>query len=76
MKLGTQQLYPQGWAMKTDTFYGSPITPRPDYATLARAFAGHGETVEDPRAIRPALQRALEAVQGGRAALVDVILGS
>jgi acetolactate synthase-1/2/3 large subunit len=76
MKLGTQQLYPQGWALKTDTFYGSPITPRPDYAALARAFAGHGEIVEDPSQIRPALLRAVEAVQGGRAALVDVVLGS
>ena len=76
MKMGTQQLYPQGWAMKTDTFYGAPITPRPDYAALARAFAGYGETVEDPGEIRPALRRALEAVRGGKAALVDVILAS
>ena len=74
MKMGTQQLYPQGWAMKTNTFYGAPITPRPDYASLARAFDGYGETVEDPGEIRPALQRALEAVRGGRAALVDVVL--
>jgi len=76
MKMGTQQLYPQGWAVKTNTFYGAPITPRPDYAALARAFAGYGETVEDPEQIRAALQRALEAVRGGKAALVDVVLGS
>lgn len=76
MKLGTQQLYPQGWAVKTNTFYGAPITPHPDYAALARAFNGYGETVEDPGQIRPALQRALEAVRGGKAALVDVVLGS
>lgn len=75
MKLGIQQLYPQGWAEKTNTFYGAPITPRPDYAALARAFDGYGETVEDPRQIRPALLRALEAVRGDRAALVDVVLG-
>ncbi len=64
MKRGSQQLYPQGWSVKTNTFYGSAITPRPDYAAIARAFDGHGETVEDPEEIRPALQRALEAVQG------------
>jgi acetolactate synthase-1/2/3 large subunit len=74
MKRGVQQLYPQGWAVKTNTFYGSPITPRPDYAAIARAFAGYGETVEDPEGIRSALQRALEAVRGGKAALVDVVL--
>jgi acetolactate synthase-1/2/3 large subunit len=76
MRLGTQHLYPQGWAVRTETFYGAPITPRPDYAALARAFDGYGETVQDPDKIRPALQRALGAVRGGKAALVDVVLGS
>ncbi len=74
MKLGTQQLYPQGWAAQTSTFYGAPITPHPDYAALARAFNGYGELVEDPVQIRPALQRAIEAVRGGQSALVDVVL--
>jgi acetolactate synthase-1/2/3 large subunit len=74
MKLGTQQLYPQGWAAQTNTFYGAPITPHPDYAALARAFNGYGELVEDPAQICPALQRAVEVVRGGQAALVDVVL--
>ena len=76
MQLGTQQLYPQGWAVRTETFYGAPILPHPDYAAVARAYDGHGETVEAPDQIRPALQRAIEAVQAGKAALVDVVLGS
>jgi acetolactate synthase-1/2/3 large subunit len=76
MKRGVQQLYPQGWAVKTNTFYGAAIAPRPDYAAIARAFDGYGETVEDPGKIRPALQRALEAVRGGKVALVDVVLGN
>ncbi len=74
MKLGTRQLYPQGWAEQTSTFYGAPITPHPDYAALARAFNGYGELVEDPLQIRPALQRAIEVVRGGQSALVDVVL--
>ena len=76
MRLGTQQLYPQGWAARTETFYGAPILPHPDYAAVARAYDGHGETVEAPDQIRPALQRAIEAVRAGKAALVDVVLGS
>ncbi len=76
MKYGTQQLYPQGWAVQADTFYGAPIHPRPDYASLARAFGGHGETVEEPQQIGPALLRGLEAVSQGKAALVDVGLDS
>jgi acetolactate synthase-1/2/3 large subunit len=74
MKLGTQQLYPQGWAAQTNMFYGAPITPHPDYAALAHAFNGHGELVEDPTQIRPALQRAIELVREGKSALVDVVL--
>jgi acetolactate synthase-1/2/3 large subunit len=76
MKLGTQQLYPQGWAVKTNTFYGAPITPHPDYAAIARAFDGYGEMIEDPGQLRPALLRAIEAVREGKAALVDVVLAS
>jgi thiamine pyrophosphate-dependent acetolactate synthase large subunit-like protein len=74
MKLGVQHLYPKGWAVQTDTFYGAPITPHPDYGALARAFGGYGEMVEDPEHVRPTLQRAIEAVRGGQAALVDVVL--
>jgi acetolactate synthase-1/2/3 large subunit len=76
MRLGTQQLYPQGWAVRTETFYGAPILPHPDYAAVARAYDGHGETVEAPDQVRPALQRAMEAVRAGKAALVDVLIGS
>jgi acetolactate synthase-1/2/3 large subunit len=76
MRLGTQQLYPQGWAARTETFYGAPILPHPDYAGIARAYDGHGETVEEPGQLRSALQRAIEAVRAGKAALVDVVLGS
>jgi acetolactate synthase-1/2/3 large subunit len=43
-----------------------------DYAGVARALGGHGERVEDPAELRPALERAIESVEGGRAALVEV----
>jgi acetolactate synthase-1/2/3 large subunit len=76
MQLGTQHLYPQGWAVRTETFYGAPILPHPDYAAIARAYDGYGETVEEPGQIRPALLRAIAAVRAGKAALVDVVLGS
>ena len=46
----------------------------PDYAALARAFDGYGEKVEDPGQVRAALQRGLEAVAGGRLALLDMRL--
>ncbi|MPZ99964.1 MAG: acetolactate synthase [Dehalococcoidia bacterium] len=44
-------------------------TPGARYDKLMEAFGGHGEHVERPEEIRPALERAFAA---GRAALVDV----
>jgi acetolactate synthase-1/2/3 large subunit len=66
--------YPEGWAMRTGKFIGTSITPRPDYAMLARAFGGEGERVEKPDEVRAALKRGLEAIGNGRLALVHVVL--
>lgn len=74
MKGGLLRYYPQGWAVQTGIFHGTEIQPGPDYAAIARAFGGHGERVEDPAAVRPALERAVEQVAAGRLALVDVVL--
>jgi len=68
-------LYPDGWASRTNTFYGVHIAPNPDYAQLLKAFDGYGEKVEDPQEIVPALGRAWAEIQKGRPALLDVILG-
>ena len=66
--------YPQGYAVKTNQFVGTSITPCPDYAMLAKAFGGHGEKVEQPAEVRAALQRGLEAAARGKLALVHLVL--
>jgi acetolactate synthase-1/2/3 large subunit len=66
--------FPGGLAVQTDRFAGTSIAPRPDYVMLARAYGGTGERVERPADVRPALQRGLEAVAGGRLALVHMVL--
>jgi acetolactate synthase-1/2/3 large subunit len=43
------------------------------YDQIARALGGHGEYVEEPEEIRPALQRAAAAVAAGTPALVNVV---
>jgi thiamine pyrophosphate-dependent acetolactate synthase large subunit-like protein len=50
--------------------------PPVDFATVARGFGIYAEgPVEDARALRPALERALKVVVGeGRAALVDAVV--
>jgi len=66
--------YPQGFAVKTNQFIGTSITPRPDYVKLAEAFGGQGERVEKPADVRAALQRGFDAVAKGRVALVHLVL--
>ena len=66
--------FPDGWAVRSRKFAGTSIMPRPDYAALARAYGGHGETVDAPGEVRAALRRALDAVARGQLALVHVVL--
>jgi thiamine pyrophosphate-dependent acetolactate synthase large subunit-like protein len=73
-KAGIPQHYPDGWAVKARRFVGTSIAPSPDYAAVATAFGGFGEKVTDPRQVRAALVRGLEAVSSGRVALVDMTL--
>jgi acetolactate synthase-1/2/3 large subunit len=68
-----------GWGMIRSVqhaFYGRERTvatslPFTRYDRLVEALGGEGETVEDPRRLRPALERALG---GGRVACLNVIL--
>ena len=51
-------LYPEGWARSTDTFPLTALTPAPAYEEIVRAFDGHGERVDRPADVGPALERA------------------
>ncbi len=42
------------------------------FEKFAEMLGGHGESVRDPKDIRPALDRAREAVQSGQSALVNI----
>ena len=50
---------------------GNMLSPVP-YGKFAEMLGGHGEEVRDPKQIRPALDRAREAVAGGKPALVNI----
>lgn len=59
---------------------GDPDRERPGrdlgytrYDRMAEALGAHGEYVEDPEKIVPALRRALSAVEAGRPAVVNVV---
>lgn len=73
-KSGVPRYFPDGWAVRTKKFVGISITPSPDYGTIARAFDGYGEKVEEPGQVRAALGRGLKAVATGQVALIDIRL--
>jgi acetolactate synthase-1/2/3 large subunit len=73
-KSGVPKYYPGGWAVKTNRYAGLNIAPCPDYATIAKAFDGYGEKVEEPGDVRKAVERGLRAAASGQLALIDVRL--
>lgn len=73
-KSGVPRYFPDGWAVRKKNFIGISIVPSPDYATLARAFDGYGEKVEEPGAVRGAIERGLKSVAAGQLALIDIRL--
>ncbi len=58
------------------TWVGSKIEdPDIDFASLARAMGVFGEgPISNPNDLRPALERAIDVVEGGEPALVDVVI--
>jgi acetolactate synthase-1/2/3 large subunit len=73
-KQNVPRYYPDGWAVRTNTFVGTSITPPPDYAAMVGLFGGRGEMVERPEDVRPALERGLRALKAGSLVLVDMRL--
>ena len=51
---------------------GADISTPPDYAGIAQACNAYGHTVEDPADVVPALKEAIQQVQSGRPAVLDV----
>lgn len=73
-KRPVEQLFPGGASVRANEFPGVRFDAPPDYAALARSCQAHGERVEDPRELAPAIERALRATREGRPAVLDLIL--
>jgi acetolactate synthase-1/2/3 large subunit len=70
----TRGVYPDGWAVKTNSFPFSDLSPSLDFEMICQAAGGYGERVEDPAEVPAALERALQAVQvEGRQALLNIV---
>ena len=65
--------YPSGVAAREKLFYGVHING-PDYSTVANLTGGHGARIDQPAALKDALTEALASVEGGRTAILNVML--
>jgi len=73
MQKGHVHHYPDGAAETAHMHLGSRLNG-PDYETLGSHFGFHGERVDDPQALKAALQTAMQKVQDGNTAIVNVML--
>lgn len=70
----TASVHLEGWAVKTNNFPLSELSPSPAYEVICQASGGYGERVEEPDEVLPALKRALQTVkEEGRQAVLNVI---
>ena len=72
-RLPVYGLFPDGASARRKTAVGTRFSYAPDYPALAAACHAHGERVEQAEDLVPALRRALEAVDSGRAAVVECV---
>ncbi|MCH7786604.1 MAG: thiamine pyrophosphate-requiring protein [Chloroflexi bacterium] len=64
--------YSTSYSEKTNNWVGMGLGPSVDFAMVAEACRAYGEIVTDPAEVKPALERAMEQVRNGRAAVLDV----
>ena len=73
VRRATLGMYPDGEAAKSNKPPFIDLDDLPAFETVCAASGGYGERVEDPQQLPGALKRALEAVDRGQQALVNVI---
>jgi acetolactate synthase-1/2/3 large subunit len=73
VRRATLSMFKDGVAGETDGRFLADLDPSPPFDEFVKAQGGHGERVERPQDVPAALKRALDAVRGGRQALLNVI---
>jgi acetolactate synthase-1/2/3 large subunit len=73
VRRATLGMYPDGEASRSNKPPFIDLDDLPAFETVCQAAGGYGERVEDPQQLPGALKRALEAVDRGQQALVNVI---
>ena len=73
MQTGHLHHYPDGVAQAAEMWHGVAIDG-PDYAELGKPFGLPGQKVENPAELPDAIRNALRAVEGGKTAILNVVL--
>jgi acetolactate synthase I/II/III large subunit len=73
MEKGHIHHYPDGVAEGAQIHLGSRLEG-PDYENLGSHFGFHGERVDEPGRLKAALEMALQKVQGGTTAILNVVV--
>jgi acetolactate synthase-1/2/3 large subunit len=71
VKESTLRVFPGGEAKASDQFQAG-LLPNAEFSKIGEAFGAHAEKVVNPEDVPAALKRAVEAVRGGKAALLHV----
>jgi len=76
VKSAVQRVYPKGTAAETDQFQSRLMSGRQgerrDFSAVAKAFGAFGECVAEPDELAAAIDRALAALDDGKAAVLHI----
>jgi acetolactate synthase-1/2/3 large subunit len=75
VKEAVLRVYPDGEAAQANEFQARLPGQQRHFEQVAQAFGGYGECVSDPADVPPAIARCLQALQDGRAAVLNVQIG-
>lgn len=73
VRQSTLDVYPEGRAAKANVMPLTELKPSPDFEKVIETCGGHGEKVEGPAAVMPALERSFAAVRGGTPATLNIM---
>jgi acetolactate synthase-1/2/3 large subunit len=73
VRQSTLDVYPDGHAAKANAMPLTELKPSPDFEKVIETCGGHGEKVESPADVIPALERGLAAVRSGTPATLNIM---
>jgi acetolactate synthase-1/2/3 large subunit len=71
VKESTLRVFPSGEAKEAGLFQAN-LVPNAEFSKIGEAFGAHGEKIANPDEVPAALKRCVDAVRGGRSAILHV----